>query len=187
MLTPWGYEVEELPPLITAEQFNAITGDQYADDPRLDTAIAEVSGLVRMACRWHIAPSVECEYTTGGDGRVIQLPALAVSGVSSVSEFGQELAAGQYEWRREGLLRRCGFRAWPKAWNSVQATYTAGFAEVPAEIMGICVSRILATVSLPVGVRSESAGGVSVTYGDSGDLSAVEVMALTPYALPVEV
>lgn len=187
MLTPWGYEVEDMPPIITAEEFNAMTGGQYADDPRLASALAAVSGLVRMAARWHIAPNLECTYTTGGDGRIIKLPALAVTGVGSVTELGQELQPGQYEWRREGLLRRCGWRAWPRPWNSVQVTYNAGFETIPAEIADMCVSRVLAEVSLPIGIKSESAGGVSISYGDTGELSTVECMALTPYALPMEV
>lgn len=189
MLTPFGYETESMPPLVTADRFNEQTGYQYAADPRLEPALGAVSGLVRMACRWHIAPTLACTYVTGGGGKLIQLPALAVTAVDGVTENGATLAPGQFEWRREGLLRRTQFRAWAPGWNSVSVDYKSGFDQVPAEIAEIVVSRVLGELSMPLGVKSESAGGVSITYGDYGytaGLSAIEAMALAPYALPTE-
>ena len=189
-MTPWGYEVEAMPPLVTVEQFNALTGGQYADDPRLVSALGAVSGLIRMACRWHVAPNIECTYTAAGGEKIIALPALAVTSVESVTEKGVELAPGQYEYRREGMLRRCGFKRWAPGWNAVTAVYKAGYDEIPAEVMEIAFTRVLAEISLPVGIRSETAGGVSISYataGYEGGLSSIETMALLPYALPVEV
>ena len=189
MLTPFGYEVEALPPLMTADQFNSMTGNQYAADPRLTPALEAISGLLRMACRWHIAPNLACAYVTGGGGKLIQLPALAVTAVEKVTEGGAILAPGQFEWRREGLLRRAQFRAWAPGWNSIRVEYKAGFDSVPAEIAEIVFSRVLGELSMPLGVKSESAGGVSITYGDYGytaGLSTIEAMAILPYALPTE-
>lgn len=189
MLTPYGYDVESMQPLISVETFNSLTGNEYATDPRLSMALGAVSGLVRMACRWHIAPGLVCQYTTSGGGKVIQLPALAVTAVKSVEESGRELAPGQFQWRRDGLLKRAQFRAWAPGWNAVTVKYVAGFDETPAEIADIVMARVLGELSMPYGVRSESAGGVSITYGDvglSGGLSMVEQLALAPYALPSE-
>ena len=190
MLTAFGYEVEDLPPLISVDEFNLATGGAYAGDPRLDIALASASGLIRMACRWHVAPNLECTLTTSASGRLLQLPALAVTDISSVTEDGRELAAGEYEYMRQGLLRRACFRDWTRTWGGITVNYSAGFDEVPAELEDLVLARVQGELALPYGVKSESAGGVSISYSDigfSGGLSALEAMLLAPYTLPTEV
>ena len=56
MLTPWGYEVDELPDLITVSDFNAATNNRYAGDARIEPAIASASAAIRAWCGWHVAP-----------------------------------------------------------------------------------------------------------------------------------
>lgn len=191
MLTPYGYEVETLPPLVSVDEFNDLTGGAYAGDPRLETALASVSGLIRLACRWHVAPNLECTFTTSASGRLLRVPALALTEVLSVYEDGNELAQGEYEYRREGLIRRACFRNWSQKWNGVVISYKAGYDEVPAELVDLVTNRVTGELGLPYGVKSESAGGVSISYSDvigySGGLSFLETMAIAPFVLPSEV
>lgn len=193
IFTPWGYQADadELPPLLTLEEFNAKTANKWARDARLAPTIADVSAAIRMHCGWHVAPAIRCEANITASGRVIRLPALYVLGVESVTEDGTELAEGQWEWRPEGLLRRCCFRNWSPTWGGIDVTYEAGLPVVPDDLKALVAHRVLHTVALPFGVRSETTGDQSVTYSEDAsyssggvNLSARDKLALEPYVLP---
>ena len=127
MFTPWGYEVEELPPIISEDEFNAATGNAYAGDLRLAIAIDAASAAIRNECGWHIAPNIPCVATLNARGRVAQLPANLVTEVTKVTEDGQELDASSYETRRDGLLRSSCYRGWSPKWGGVVVEYRSGY------------------------------------------------------------
>lgn len=202
MITAWGYEIDggSIPPLLSVEAFDQLTGGRYAGDLRAASALSAASQAVRNACGWHVAPNLRCSYTAqriGDDGgrpaRLFALPALLVTAVESLTESGAELSPGEYEWARDGLVRRCCWKCWPTAWNAVEATYMAGFDEgaVPdlAEAVRAIAEGVIA-IGGAAGVRSESADGVTIAYSmDASSVAAAlteqQRAALAPYRLVI--
>lgn len=192
MLTAWGYEVDGggVPPLLSVDDFDSMTGGRYAGDLRGAAALNAASQAVRNACGWHVAPSLECRAVPlAVQPRLVQLPANAVTAVSSVTENGAELARGEYEWRRDGLVRRACFKTWPQGWGAVEVAYTAGYeaGAVPdlAEAVRAIAEGVLA---VSAGVVSESADGVSISYSANASsvaaaLTEQQRAALAPYRL----
>lgn len=161
--TPWGYTVEELPPMVTVEQFRAYYPDYSATDEQLATALNATSAAIRDFCGWHVAPSLECVFTGTGEGRMLVLPAMGVTEVSELLVSGQPETA--YEWKASGLVRVWG--CFPDLWRSVTCRYTAGFdgASVAQVVSQIASNALVGAV----GVSSESAGGVSISYNRTAD------------------
>ena len=110
MLTPWNYEVTRtLPPIIGVEDFDKITGGAMsATTEQKEAVLASVSQAIRDHCGWHVAPNVKCTFTGEGEGRLLVLPALAVSEVSSLEIAG---ATADFEWRSCGLVAQIASKA----------------------------------------------------------------------------
>lgn len=165
MRTAWGYEVSDLTPLLSVADFNSMTGSAYAGNPRVEAALKAASQAVRNYCGWHICPSLQCTAYPAGGGKLIRLPAGYVSAIASVTEDGETLHEGQYEWRRDGLLRRACFRNWPSGFDSIAVTYTAGFDIAAVPDLAEAVRAIAeGVISVSAGVTSETADGVSISY-----------------------
>ena len=191
VMTPWGYSVDELPPLISSADYE--THGLDALDVRAEAAVESASAAVRAWCGWHVAPVLRCEARVTADGgKVCALPALAVRSVESVTEDGSELDEGAaYEWLPNGLLRRCGFKAWTCRWGGIAAVYEAGLPTESAAIVSQVCAQLAANALGPAGVRREQAGGVSVEYNADADgqggsmaLTASMRQLLAPYRLP---
>ena len=188
MRTAWGYEVSEgIDPIVTLAEFNAITGGAYVGNPRAESAINAAAQAVRNYCGWHICPSVECTAYPIGEGKLLKLPAGYVSAITSVTEDGVELTTGQYEWRRDGLMRRMCFMNWSNSWSGIEVEYTAGFEPdaVPDLVEAVC-SIASGVLAVAPGVTSESADGVSISYSANASsiaasLTAQQKSALAPY------
>lgn len=185
--TPWGYYIEgELPSLMTAEDFQTITGGVMSSSTeKIQATLDAVSAVIRAYCRWHVAPVLECTWQGDADGRLIQLPAMNATSVHSVQVGGKP--AG-HTWRQSGLIRldtpviddwgqRC------------QVEYSAGIdgEQLAAVVSQLAVNALVA----PAGVMREQAGDVSITYnqtavGISGGirLLASDKALLDPYRLP---
>lgn len=165
MRTAWGYDVNTLEPLLSKATFDTMTGNAYISNGRVEAALKAASQAVRNYCGWHICPSMQCTAYPVGGGKVMKLPAGYVSAITSVTEDGELLGEGQYEWRRDGLLRRACFKNWSGRWDGIQVVYTAGFDinAVPdlAEAVRSITEGVLA---VSAGVVSESADGVSISY-----------------------
>ena len=54
LLTTWGYTItdgiEELPPMLSVEDFNAMTANKYAGNTRIEPNIAAASLAIRNYC-----------------------------------------------------------------------------------------------------------------------------------------
>lgn len=194
MLTAWGYEIDgtQLPPLLTVEAFDDMTGGKYAGDLRAASALSAASQAVRNACGWHIAPSLQCTATPlHVEPRLVVLPANAVTAVTSVTENGVDLVDGEYEWRCDGLIRRACFKCWSSKWNAVEVSYTAGYDAdaVPDLVEAVrAIAEGVIAIGGTAGVRSESADGVTVAYSDNASsiaaaLTEQQRAALAPYRL----
>lgn len=194
-MTRWGYSVEledgadTLPPIITAAQFNAITGGVMSSTTeRIEAVLDGVSQAIRDYCGWHVAPILSCNYIGNGTGRTMVLPATDVRSVEAVALEGEDLDATAYEWIQTGLLW-LKFRRFPDAWRSVDVTFTAGNDSVGA--LAMAAAQIAANaLAGTAGVREEHAGAVGITYnqtasGVSGGVRLLEsdLALLTPYRI----
>lgn len=185
--TPWGYDVDgTLPPLITADEFCAIKGSNWASDERLDSAIAAASASIRNACGWHVAPSMPCRVTIDGEGnRDVFLPTNHLAGVTSASVGGT--ATDAYQWSRIGQVRF--ERPLPRGLQSAEIEYVAGYdVDALPDLAEAVASVVLHRIALSYGVVSETAGGVSISYaqsaaygGATAALTDSERNALMPY------
>jgi hypothetical protein len=192
MFTAWGYEVDgsSIPPLLAVEDFDSMTGGKYAGDLRAVSALEAASQAVRNACGWHIAPVLACTATPlHVQPRLVALPANAVTAVTSVVEDGVELTAGEYEWRRDGLVRRACFKCWPRGWDAVTVSYEAGYEAGAVPDLAEAVRAIAEGVmAVAPGVTSESADGVAVSYSAAASsvaaaLTSQQRSALAQYRL----
>lgn len=164
MMTPWGYEMESIPPLVSVEDFNTMTGGAYVSNPRVETALLAASQAVRDKCGWHVSPSATCTAYPEGGGYMLRLPAAYVSGITSITEDGAVLDSSEYEFRRNGLVRRKCHRFTPN-WDGLTVVYTAGYDAGAAVGLAETVRTITEGVlSVAAGVTSESADGVTISY-----------------------
>lgn len=186
--TPWGYDVVgDLGNLMSVEDFKELTGGvMSSSDEQIEATLAAVSSVVRAYCGWHISPIVECIWTGDANGKLVQLPAMNVSTVHSVSISGSEIS--DYAWRSSGLIRLGQYPGddWGRLIN---ADYDAG---VDADAIAAVVSQLAVNALVaPAGVMREQAGDVAITYnqtavGVSGGirLLSTDKILLDPYKLP---
>jgi hypothetical protein len=171
-MTPWGYDVDgTLPPLITREQFDAITGDKWATDERIESAIDAASAAIRDWCGWHVCPSMGCRAVLDTDGTAsLWLPTTCLTSVDSVEVGGTTLDADSYQWSRIGQVlpdsRPCA------RLQGATVEYQAGADDAPADLVAIAAGLVVRGVALSYGVTSESAGGVSVSYAQGAAYAA---------------
>lgn len=161
--TPWGYTVDDLPPLVTAQELLTVAPNLSSTTAAINAVLGSVSEAVRDFCGWHVAPSLECTYTGHGEGNLLMLPAMGVISVESLTINGDEVT--EFEWTAAGMVRlKCG--RFPDSWRSVVCTYTAGFGAAAASqaVMQIALNALVAAP----GVREEHAGQVGITYNSTG-------------------
>lgn len=159
----YGYEVQQLPGLVTAARVQTITGT-IATVEQIEAAVAVASATIRNYCNWHVAPSLSCTYHTECSGYPeLQLPAVSVSAVDSVKVNGE---AVEFVWKPNGRIMRKNGEPWPREWGSVEVKYSAGVDASQLEFIAAKLSA--AALASPAGVRSESIGSASVTYASTG-------------------
>lgn len=165
MLTPWGYEMDEVPEIMTGAEFDALTGGRFSGTD-CSAAIAAATQAARDYCGWHVSPMATCTaHMTGDGGRTLPLPSLAVSGIAKVVDGGHEVT--DYEWSRRGFIRKA--TPWSTGFDSVEVTFTSGVMSASFQSV---VAQIAANhLASPAGVREEHAGGVGVTYNQSNGVS----------------
>ena len=163
-LTPYGYEVDgSLPPIVTVADFDAMTGDRYAGDPRVEHAIDAATAAIRAYCGWHVAPVLSCRIDMDGGRGDLWLPCVGLRSVDSV-EFSGE-AQRVVGFNRHGRVRTDATQ--PSGLGNVSVSYSAGFdASMTPDLANVIKERVVAEIARGTyGVASESAGGVSVSYG----------------------
>ena len=167
MKTPWDYEITNtsLPPIIDATEFDAITGGVMSSTTEQNTTkLAGVSSAIRNHCGWHVSPSRTCVFTGNGEGRLLVLPAMAVTTVEYVRIDGED---AEFEWMSNGLVRLKSGR-FPDSWRSVECRYTAGYDSDP--VLGEIVAQIASNaLAAAPGIAEEHAGSVGATYNKTGD------------------
>lgn len=183
--TPWGYAVDgALPPLMTPAEFATATGGQFAATTEtVAWALDAYSAAVRALCGWHVAPSARCGFV-GDGGRLLRLPAMAVSEVTSVSVAGETIDHACYEWTPEGLVRLVRPCAATSAgWHSVKVAYVAGH-DTAADLQATLVALVSEFLVSHPGISSQTAGGTQVGYSASVGVRS-HASELAPYRLVV--
>ncbi len=162
--TPWGYTVDTLSSIITVEKFKTLCPGLSSTDAEIQAALNSVSSAIRDYCGWHVAPTLTCTFTGDGEGRLLMLPAMGITGVTSLTVNGE--AVTDYEWTGAGMVRLKS-AVFPDSWRSVECVYSAGFS---SDSIGQVVAQIAsnALVAAP-GVANERAGNVSITYNSTGN------------------
>lgn len=163
MVTNWGYEVKNLPPIISANEFSAANPGLSSSTGRIQAVLGDVSAAVRDYCGWHVAPNLQCKLIGNGEGHLLMLPAMGVTSVESLTIDGVEVEA--FEWTAAGMVRIS--RCFPKKWRSVECVYNAGFASAA---VGSVVAQVAANmlVASP-GVAEEHVGSAGITYNRTGN------------------
>lgn len=176
--TAWGYTITDsdtLTNIITAQEFNTLTGNKYAGDARIEPNIKAASAKIRSFCGWHLYPSAACELvTTFFDKRItrmpygfsIQLPSSFVPAVTSIKIGG--VTQEDYALESNGFLRVFCPCAHIEPRTELEVTYQAGLSNALVDgIKQIAAHRVTIALASSNGVQSESTGGVSVTYAAS--------------------
>lgn len=180
-LTQWGYTLtaeNALPPMLTVENFNTMTGGKYAGEPqaRIEAELNAAGSAVRNYVGWHLYNETACllratlhdrRVTVVGPDLLIQLPARFVSAVESVTVNGVECE--HFGCETNGTLRvyDVSFHGL-KRYSPVVVEYTAGLPESMMDpIRELIAHRVTHAVAVPSGITSEASGGVSVTYNAS--------------------
>lgn len=163
--TPWSYTVDELPPLISLDDFRTIAPNLSATDAQITQVLGSVSQAIRDICGWHVGPSLACTFTGEGEGRLLMLPAMGVTAVSSLVVGGVEIDPADFEWTAAGMVRLKG-ACFPDEWRSVECTYTAGFST--GSLAQIAAQIASNSIAASPGVREEHAGSVGITYNETG-------------------
>lgn len=197
LLTQWGYEAEvgdetAVPAIVTpADIETASKGQIKANDPRVEAMCLAVSSAIRDYCGWHISPVLTCRYTTELSDRIIYLPAVGVRGINSISVDGKNIPVDSIEYKSSGLVRLANLSSADGIkWGSTVIEYEAGFDNTAALVSQIAAQIALNSLTASAGIRSESAGQVSLTYNTTGDgitggvsLLGRDMLLLKPYRL----
>ena len=188
MKTPWDYEITNinLPPIIDAIEFDAITGGVMSSTTEQVTKKLEgVSSAIRDYCGWHVSPIRTCVYIGNGEGRLLVLPAMLVTAIDYVKIDGVSV---EFEWQSNGLVRLKQGR-FPDSWRTVECRYSAGVDS--SSVLGEIVAQIAGNaLAAAPGIVEEHAGSVGATYNKTGDgitggvsLLARDKALLAPYKL----
>lgn len=144
--------------------------------------IAAASALVRRHCGWHVAPSVEETVTVRRAGRLVLLPSLCVTAVSSVTVDGEPVA--EHDWCPDG-------RMWLRpGCEPVTVTMTHGYAAAD-DVRAVVLAVAARAAASPSGIIRAQVGQINETYtqtapNQTGGVALLdhEKVALAPYTLP---
>lgn len=136
-------------------------------DDILEDRIVRAVSRVRSYCRWHIFPEVTETLTVSGDGsRHLILPTLRIADVSEARVRGERV---EVTWSEDGRLRLPG--GFPDELRSVEVDLVHGYAtDDVADVRDVVVDMLKRAISLPFGVKDQSAGDVAVSYGVDASL-----------------
>lgn len=171
MITNWGYTVEELDDMLTADEFDEMTGGRYAGDERTQSLLDAAQAAVRNYCGWHVSPPESCKLEArahdlrliySGTDTIIQLPARYVSAVTKVKVEDNEIT--DFSFEANGMLRLYDLLITSRR-TRIAVEYTAGLPlDLAGAVQELVAHRVTHGLAQSYGVQSEAAGGVSVTY-----------------------
>lgn len=189
---------------------NVLTLAQVTDPTADQTALATLlvdhaSAAIRNYTGLTITTATTTDRFAGVWGPVLSLRQWPVTAVSAVKVNTTTITG--WEWdgmngirrnaigtashiqdveRRQGASLSGPAGSWGGPANTVEVTYTHGWATVPADIAAICEGMAASAFATPIGVRSEQLGSYAVTYtvessGSSVRMTILEARQLDSY------
>lgn len=168
-----------LEPFATAQQMaDRSQGAIPTDHPFLATELKAATRQIRNACGWHIAKVEQLRYRKVRPfSEAVWLPALQIQSIDSGTIDGATVAA-----TTAGFDPEIGWT--PFVGRDVDITFTAGYAEVPEDLVTLTLELAAGALGSPLGISREQAGTVSVSYTrTSGELTAADHDRLAAYKL----
>lgn len=170
--------------LLLGEDFDPARADLAA------MALDQATAAIRSFTGQTISAVANDTVTLDGNGQpTFRLPEFPVTAVASVTVDGIALSyapdAYDYMWTRSGVLTRRNARDWGTNPQSIVVTYSHGYAVIPDEIKAACLQLAARAMTNPLGMRSESIGSYSGTYGDTATATDPILDALNTYRVPV--
>lgn len=156
-----------LEPFATAQQMQdrsqgAIT---TATHPFLDAALKAASKKIRDYCRWHIATAQALTYKRRGRDLIdVWLPAMQITEISAVTIDGTT-------WDADALttVEFDPDTGWTNLRGRiVEVGYTAGYAEVPDELVDLTLMIASRALGSPLGAVREQTLVSSITWSQAG-------------------
>lgn len=178
MITSWGYEilnVDRLPEILNAGEFNAMTANKFACDQRIQSMITSITASIRNYCGWHVAGNIECSVsytfddlhvTRHGHDLLIQLPSRCATAITKIMINDIEINPQHFYLKQSGLLRIYNLCKFYNRYDIITINFMSGLSD-EAGIKGVIASRVSNALSGTAGISSETAGGVSISYSQS--------------------
>lgn len=133
----------------------AITATSH---PFLEKELAAATREIQKYCRWHIFPVMDiAKVSRSRHWRDIWVPAMQISDVviTTLDEVDHVLAAEEFD-------PETGWTSW--SGDRYTLTYTAGYIEVPEDLVTLTLQIAARALGAPLGFSREQAGSVSVTH-----------------------
>jgi hypothetical protein len=176
-----------LPNLATVADLEAYAQRGPLDSDTADLSLRIASAAIRRYTRQTISFVANETVVLEGGERVLKLPqrpavvnnAYPLTVVEIPDGSGTELpAVEERDFIRQGSELQRGqpyyvptrTMGWPWGrplgiWaDRVRVTYSHGYAEIPDDIVGVCLDLAAATLANPNRLRSEQVGGISITH-----------------------
>lgn len=97
-------------------------------DPETVRLLAAGLAAARRFCGWHVAPSSSTTVTLDGPGgRILALPTLKLSLLTSITEDGSAIAPADVFWSPRGMLQKKSGAYWSCNFGSIVVVMTHGF------------------------------------------------------------
>lgn len=156
-------------------------------DSTPDERLEQAQERVRDFCGWHIAPSRTETLTVDGPGsRWLVLPTLRLTAVTSVTEDGALVDAGDYTWSAYGVLTRT-YGSWTRRRSGIVVVFVHGFDAVPPPVVAVTRALAQRATDNAGSAARQQAGPFSMQYSGDGAVMGLlegEKAALGRYRLP---
>ena len=173
--TPWNYDIlaDTLPEILTTAEFNAMTANKYANDSRLSSMLQSVTATVRNYVHWHLASNVECSVTYTFDDLhitrthhdlLVQLPSRCVTAVNKILIDGHEISCRKFA-KQNGTLKIYNVGCYDHFFT-IEIRFNSGLTDTTG-VKAVIASRVSNALSGNIGISSETAGGVSISYSSA--------------------
>jgi len=129
-----------------------------ATHPFLDSELEAATREIRDACGWHVAPVKELTYTHNGPTpRRVFLPAMKITTLSEVTADGNTVDLAGVEFDEN------------TGWTNIVAckvsvTFSAGFDEVPSNLVALALQMAARALGSPLGATREQTLVSSVSW-----------------------